>query len=201
MPTQFFPEVTASWKLAADKIVDNKVPAVEFLKAAEEFVPIFDRLGTIFTPVKADVGGNVKKLKDAHAANPVATIHELVIAEKAEGKHKLKTSASVALLWFKRAMQFIFTLLQKVSTGLDANKAAKEAYAETLAHYHGFMVKKTFEVGLMAAPSSDTMLGCLGNDKDQTMGELREWVAVATQFLENFHAFLLKEGLDDSSKV
>jgi len=33
------------------------------------------------------------------------------------------------------------------------------------------------------------------------MGELREWVAVATQFLENFHAFLLKEGLDDSSKV
>mmetsp|Transcript_1478 Transcript_1478/g.3990 ORF Transcript_1478/g.3990 Transcript_1478/m.3990 type:complete len:103 (+) Transcript_1478:83-391(+) len=102
MPTQFFPEVTASWKLAADKIVDNKVPAVEFLKAAEEFVPIFDRLGTIFTPVKADVGGNVKKLKDAHAANPVATIHELVIAEKAEGKHKLKTSASVALLWFKR---------------------------------------------------------------------------------------------------
>jgi len=41
MPTQFFPEVTASWKLAADKIVDNKVPAVEFLKAAEEFVPIF----------------------------------------------------------------------------------------------------------------------------------------------------------------
>ena len=62
-------------------------------------------------------------------------------------------------------MQFIFTLLQKVAGGLDANKAAKEAYAETLSHYHGFMVKKTFEMGLMAAPSSETMLPCLGSDK------------------------------------
>ena len=62
-------------------------------------------------------------------------------------------------------MQFIFSLLQKVSNGLDANKAAKEAYAETLSHYHGFMVKNTFQMGLMAAPSSETMLPCLGTDK------------------------------------
>ena len=62
-------------------------------------------------------------------------------------------------------MQFIFTLLKKVSGGLDANKAAKEAYAETLSKHHGFMVKKTFEMGLMAAPSTDSMLPYLGNDK------------------------------------
>lgn len=38
-------------------------------------------------------------------------------------------------------------------------------YAETLSKYHGFMVKKTFDMGLMAAPSTDTMLPCLGSDK------------------------------------
>ncbi len=62
-------------------------------------------------------------------------------------------------------MQFIFKLLQKVAVGMDANKAAKEAYAETLSHHHGYIVKKTFEVGLMAAPSTETMLPCLGTDK------------------------------------
>ena len=128
------------------------------------------------------------KLKKARTLNPSATtLQQLVLAEKAAGKQKDKNGASIALLWFKRciylsncamisnliyfpcilnrAMQFIFTLLQKVAGGLDANKAAKEAYAETLSHYHGFMVKKTFEMGLMAAPSSETMLPCLGSDK------------------------------------
>ncbi len=62
-------------------------------------------------------------------------------------------------------MQFIFAMLQKVAAGTEANKAAKEAYAETLSKHHNFIVKKAFEVGLMGAPSTDTMLTCLGSDK------------------------------------
>ena len=62
-------------------------------------------------------------------------------------------------------MLFIFTLLKKVSAGLDANKAAKEAYAETLSLHHNFVVKNSFQMGLMAAPSTDSMLRCLGSDK------------------------------------
>ena len=50
--------------------------------------------------------------------------------------------------------QFIFALLKRVSKGEEANKAAQEAYKETLMQYHGFMVKKTFQMGLMAAPST-----------------------------------------------
>ena len=57
---------------------------------------------------------------------------------------------------------FIFTLLQKVALGTDANKAAREAYTETLSKYHNFLVKKSFEVILRAAPSTSTMLSCLG---------------------------------------
>ena len=62
-------------------------------------------------------------------------------------------------------MQFIFILLQKVAAGIDANKAAKQAYQETLSQHHAFMVKKAFEMGLMAAPSTETMLPLLGGDK------------------------------------
>uniref|UniRef100_A0A7S0N890 Glycolipid transfer protein domain-containing protein n=1 Tax=Cryptomonas curvata TaxID=233186 RepID=A0A7S0N890_9CRYP len=201
MASPFFPEVIAAWQ-AARPNADGEIPADLFLEAASKFVPIFDRLGTIFTPVKSDVGGNVEKLKKSRANNAAATtLQQLIRAEKAAGTHKDKNGASTALLWFKRAMQFIFRLLEKVAAGTDANKAAKEAYAETLSHYHGFMVKNTFGVGLMAAPSTATMLPCLGSDSALTLQQMQEWVTTAAPFLESIHAFLIAENLDDSSKV
>jgi hypothetical protein len=65
--------------------------------------------------------------------------------------------------------QFIFALLKRVSKGEEANKAAQEAYKETLMQYHGFMVKKTFQMGLMAAPSTASMLACLGSNDVRTL--------------------------------
>jgi hypothetical protein len=62
-------------------------------------------------------------------------------------------------------MRFIFAVLLKVSEGTEGNQAAKEAYHETLSRHHGFIIKKAFEVGLMTAPSTETMLLYLGPDK------------------------------------
>ena len=69
---------------------------------------------------------------------------------------------AIAVLWYKRAMQFIFAIMKKVAAGQEANAAAKEAYEETLSAYHGFMVKKTFQMGLMGAPGTDSRLNALG---------------------------------------
>ncbi|KAJ1472983.1 glycolipid transfer protein-domain-containing protein [Baffinella frigidus] len=149
MPAPFFPEVSAAWTKAA--IVGGEIPANEFMDASKQFTPIFDRLGKVFFPVKADLNGNVEKLVKHLAATPAATLHAMIRAEKAAGKSKEKNSASGSLLWLKRAMQFVFCLLKRVSKGEEANKAAQEAYKETLMAYHGFMVKKTSQVGLMAA--------------------------------------------------
>jgi len=194
-----FVKVTAAWTAA--KIENDEIPAKEFLEAAQKFVPIFDRLGKVFYPVKADVGGNVDKLLKALAASPAPSLQQLINAEKAAGKHTDKNSAACALLWFKRAMEFVFTMLQKVCQGVDGTKAAKEAYAETLSKYHGFMVKKTFDMGLMAAPSTETMTKTLGPDQDSVLKEMTEWVGVAKPLLDNIHSYLSSAGLDDQSKV
>mmetsp|Transcript_18016 Transcript_18016/g.43781 ORF Transcript_18016/g.43781 Transcript_18016/m.43781 type:complete len:99 (+) Transcript_18016:406-702(+) len=98
-------------------------------------------------------------------------------------------------------MEFVFTMLQKVCQGVDGTKAAKEAYAETLSKYHGFMVKKTFDMGLMAAPSTETMTKTLGPDQDSVLKEMTEWVGVAKPLLDNIHSYLSSAGLDDQSKV
>lgn len=63
-----------------------------------------------------------------------------------------------------RALEFVFGLLEKVTEGQEANKAAREAYDQTLSRHHNFMVRKTFQVGMMAAPSTATMLRSLGDD-------------------------------------
>ena len=41
--------------------------------------------------------------------------------------------------------------------------------------YHGFVVKRTFSMGLMAAPGTDTILGRLGGDgADQVLSHTRQ---------------------------
>ena len=116
----------------------------------------------VFKPVKADVGGNLEKMKAALERAPADTVHKALLAEKAAGNCKDKNSMAVAVLWYKRAMQFIFAIMKKVAAGQEANAAAKEAYEETLSAYHGFMVKKTFKMGLMGAPGTDSRLNALG---------------------------------------
>mmetsp|Transcript_35733 Transcript_35733/g.30041 ORF Transcript_35733/g.30041 Transcript_35733/m.30041 type:complete len:200 (+) Transcript_35733:29-628(+) len=199
MSAQFFPEVTKAWQEAA--VDGDEIPFQKLLQAGSKFVPVFDRLGTVFTPVKADINGNLTKMTKCFEKAPADTIHKALVAEKAAGKTKDKDALCLSLLWFKRAMQFIFALMKKVAAGTEANAAAKEAYEETLSAYHGFMVKKTFQMGLMAAPGTDNLLKGLGSDAALTKTEMGEWVAAAEPILANIHAFLEKEGLDDKVKA
>ncbi len=63
-------------------------------------------------------------------------------------------------------MQFIYKLLQNVAAGGDANKAAKDAYAETLSHHHSIVTRRGYEMGLATGLfSTDKMLSSLGPDK------------------------------------
>ena len=70
-------------------------------------------------------------------------------------------------------MMFIFTLLQKVAAGTDANRAARDAYTETLSKHHTYLVKKSFDVILMAAPSTPTMLSSLGSEAVRSHAPVR----------------------------
>ena len=122
----FFPDVIEAWK-AAPIIEGNQIPSHEFLDASSKFILIFseqeyffifrcvhthvahccilltDRLGTVFSPVKSDIGNNIEQLKKASSQNAdKKTLQKLVLAEKAAGKHKSSSSAASSLLWYSR---------------------------------------------------------------------------------------------------
>jgi hypothetical protein len=83
----------------ADK--DNAIATTEFLEASESLTTMFDALGSVaFSPVKNDMLGNIKKLRERQLAAPVQgqTVQELCLNELQSKQHK----ATEGLLWLTR---------------------------------------------------------------------------------------------------
>ncbi|KAJ1489559.1 glycolipid transfer protein domain-containing protein [Baffinella frigidus] len=158
-----------------------------------------DRLGKVFYPIKSDIEGNIKKLQAIAETKPHGvTLQALVREEKVADTSKVGVAGD-SLLWLKRAMQFMNVFLGTVSRGGEANAAAKDAYITTLQNYHGFVMQRTFSMGLMAAPGTDTILSLLGGDgadPAQTRAELAEWVAVVTPLLLALDVLLVAQGIE-----
>lgn len=84
-----------------DAANDNAIATTEFLEAAEALTGLFDVLGSIaFNPVKNDIGGNIRKVRERQLAAPgeSATLQDLVRNELKTKKH----TATEGLLWLVR---------------------------------------------------------------------------------------------------
>ena len=84
-----------------DSEKDNAIGTTEFLDAAESLTTIFDAMGSVaFSPVKNDMLGNIKKLRERYLAAPgeSATLQELVQNELKTKKHV----ATEGLVWLVR---------------------------------------------------------------------------------------------------
>ena len=80
---------------------DDAIPTTDFLEASETVADLFDVLGsTAFKPVKSDMVGNIKKIRDRQLEAPVdsETLQDLVRNELKTKKH----TATEGLLWLTR---------------------------------------------------------------------------------------------------
>lgn len=112
-PGRMFPEIGS----------DGRVPTEQFLNACQGIADFVGKrmmgsfpaylihvvckltgfLGTAFAPVKSDISGNVRKVREKFLADPLAmpTIQDLVDHDLANNKSKLP-HATEGLLWLKR---------------------------------------------------------------------------------------------------
>ncbi|MCJ1287900.1 hypothetical protein MMC26_007252 [Xylographa opegraphella] len=84
-----------------DTSKDNAITTTDFLEATESLCGLFDIMGSVaFTPVKNDMLGNVKKLRDRQLASPAESsiLQSLVVNELKTKKH----TAAEGLLWLTR---------------------------------------------------------------------------------------------------
>ncbi|CAM4544843.1 unnamed protein product [Leuciscus chuanchicus] len=177
-------------QLPADKQVETR----PFLEAVSHLPPFFDCLGSaVFSPIKADIAGNITKIKAVYDSNPTKfkTLQHILEAEKEmHGSEWPKAGATLALMWLKRGLRFIQVLLQSLVDGdKDENNPnlikvnITKAYEMALKKYHGWFVQKLFKAALYAAPYRSDFLKALSKGREVKDEECLDKVR---QFLVNF---------------
>jgi len=159
----------------ADK--DNAISTTEFLDAAESLTTIFDVLGGVaFSPVKNDMNGNIKKIRDRQLAAPAEsqTVQELVKAELATKKHV----ATEGLLWLVRGLEFTCIALSSnvAKDSEELSESFRTAYGTTLKPHHSFVVKPIFSAAMSACPYRKDFYAKLGDDAEKVKLELRTYL-------------------------
>ncbi|XP_053313165.1 glycolipid transfer protein [Spea bombifrons] len=176
--------------LPADKQIDTR----NFLDSVSHLPAFFDCLGpAIFSPIKADITGNIAKIRTVYESNPTKfrTLQQILEGEKElHGPQWPKVGATLALMWLKRGLKFIQVLLQSISDGERDEQNPNhikvnvtKAYEIALKKYHGWIVQKLFQAALIAAPYKDDFLKALS--KGQNVKE-EECIEKIRQFLVNF---------------
>lgn len=175
-----------------DTTNDNAIPTKEFLEAAEALTTLFDVLGSVaFTPVKSDMLGNIKKIRDRQATAPFLSesLQSLVKGELSTGKHV----ATEGLLWLVRGLDFTARALRLNTRSHNEELSAsfRTSYAETLKPHHSFLVKPIFSAAMSACPYRADFYKKLGEDQEKIQADLRKWLAALEMqvgVLKNFMA-------------
>ena len=186
---------------------DGQIVTETFLDACSEIVPFFDVLGaTAFAPVKADLNGNITKLRNKFLTNPIQfnTLQGIVNIEIEAKTTKAKNSATDALLWLKRALSFIRVFFEEVlKMEEDLSKCVNAAYEGSLKQFHGWMVKKIFSLAMMAVPYRKDFIIALGKDipEQQVLDEMKAALELMAANLDKINEFYQQTGQERSDKV
>ncbi|KAI1918606.1 hypothetical protein LOZ58_003937 [Ophidiomyces ophidiicola] len=176
--------------VSVDQATDNGINTTEFLEAAESLVVLFDLLGSVaFTPVKNDLLGNIKKIRERQLVAPAEseTLQQLVLNELKTGKH----TATEGLVWLVRGLDFTAQSLRlNLSQPADElSTSFRAAYGTTLRPHHGWAVKPIFSAAMSATPYRKDFYAKLGDDTtkvhaamDKEIAALEKVVAILQQF-------------------
>ncbi|CAF1093742.1 unnamed protein product [Adineta ricciae] len=179
-----------------------------FLDTCEEYFSLVDKFNSpIFTPVKADVNGNIAKLRRKLNQNPskFQTLFAIVNDEIESQTTQARNSATDALLWLKRAFEFLSSFLHQFSVGdKSLVDAVNKAYEFSLKPHHGMLARSVFSIALRAVPNKDDFIRSLAvhpadasNPRfvDQTYKEMSKQASDITSVLRKITLFYSKHGL------
>ncbi|KAL8830383.1 MAG: hypothetical protein Q9191_001460 [Dirinaria sp. TL-2023a] len=160
-----------------DATNNNAIPTSDFLEAAESLSTLFDVLGSVaFTPVKSDMLGNIKKVRDRQLAAPVdsESLQMLVVNELKTKKH----TAAEGLLWLVRGLDFTAQALRHNTSNASSelSESFRAAYTNTLKPHHSFLVKPIFSAAMSATPYKKDFYAKLAEDPAKGQEAMNSWL-------------------------
>ncbi|KAL4796204.1 glycolipid transfer protein domain-containing protein [Aspergillus venezuelensis] len=173
-----------------DNANDNGIHTTEFLEAAESLLTLFDLLGSAaFSPVKSDLAGNIKKVRDRQLAAPgeSETLQALVLNELKTKKHV----ATEGLVWLVRGLDFTAQSLRHNidNASKELSDSFREAYGKTLKPHHSFIIKPIFSAAMSATPYRKDFYAKLGSDDADVKAKLEREVAALEERVAILKAF------------
>jgi len=193
--TTFFDTLKKSFTdVPVDAANDNAISTTEFLEAAESLVTLFDVLGSAaFKPVKNDMLGNIKKIRDRQLAAPALseTLQALVINELKEKKH----TATEGLLWLVRGLDFTAQALRQnlSKPSEELSDSFRGAYGNTLKPHHSFIIKPIFSAAMSATPYRKDFYKKLGDDEAKVNAEMEKWLASLEKVVSVLNEFMARK--------
>jgi len=133
---------------------DDDVKIKEFLDGCENLTRFLTELGSAFTFVVSDVQGNVAKVRQHSENTKTDTIRQLVQVEIDTKSTKVVNSATDALLWLSRAVQFINVSMEKLAKDetMELKPAIEFGYEQVLSQHHNFFVRQAVYACFLALP-------------------------------------------------
>lgn len=179
--------------------------AERFLQACTCITVLLSQLGSCFAPARRDVSGNIDRL--AHLANGSSNSERLFVLlreEKARGEAKQPKSNANALLWLKRMLEFVASLLRKLLEHSDSSlrAAALDAYEQVLAQYHSWVSYSAFSVMLGVLPSRESFMSELGGaSRAEVEADMQALVLAIEPVTTVIHSFLVRSQFMRSNSV
>ncbi|MCJ1395817.1 hypothetical protein MMC18_008703 [Xylographa bjoerkii] len=184
-------------KSFTDVPIDNSkdngiaIPTTDFLEATESLCSLFDVMGSVaFTPVKNDMLGNVKKIRDRQLTSPAesSTLQSLVIDELKTKKH----TATEGLLWLTRGLDFTAQALRHNLSHPteELSVSFRHAYGNTLKPHHSFLIKPIFSAAMSATPYRKDFYAKLDDDPVQGKREMEKWLGALEERVTILKGFL-----------
>ncbi|KAI8468072.1 MAG: putative glycolipid transfer protein [Monoraphidium minutum] len=178
-----------------------------FLDLCQLVLPLIESFGAAFMIVRNDISNNIERIRVRKATDPerFTQLYEIIEDEIARSDHEHGHSCTKGLLWLKRAMEFMVSILRRLveDPASSMSDAVYDTYYATLHRWHGFLASSAFSVAFAFVPSRETFLDRLAGGKfsDQTAADMTAFVEQFSALLAEVHTFLDARGLDDPAKV
>ena len=142
-------------------VEDNLISTDLFLTACSTFITFTELLGPVLSRAKNSVLVNINILRERYDLDHTrySYIHELILNEDSEPDPAIY----ISLIWLKRAMEFIYHFLLRLTTSTDTTlpQDAYYAYEISLKPYHGFIIRALVYMLINIVPSKESLMDTL----------------------------------------
>ncbi|KAI0085746.1 glycolipid transfer protein [Irpex rosettiformis] len=179
------------------EVTDDGVRTASFLQASDDFVNMFDLLGTgVFSFVQTDLRSNIAGVRARHEQKPneSVTLEQLVVKEAEEGQRH----ATACLVRLVRGLLFTCRALENMQEDRNAelHVCFRRSYDAILKHHHSFIVRSVVTVAIRAVPHRHVFYDRLteGTSHEKFDVELVKWLAGLEAIVTRLRNFLEEGG-------